>query len=89
MTVLKPLCDRNPYIDKYRYELLYFAEYYLGLFCLLEQKCSSEKKKQYYLEIITCDPRIYTIDLHKFIAMNQKVESISTQKLSGGSIIEL
>ena len=30
--------------------------FHQGLHCLLRQKQSSEKEKQYYLEIITCDP---------------------------------
>ena len=36
--------------------------FHLGLDCLLKQKQSSEKEIQGSLEIITCDPSIYTID---------------------------
>ena len=38
------------------------AAIHLGLDCLLKQKQSSEKEIQDSLEIITCDPSIYTID---------------------------
>ena len=45
--------------------------------CLLRQKQSSEKEIQFYFEIITCDPLIYTMDLPKFIVSIQKEELIS------------
>ena len=48
-----------------------------GLHCLLRRKQSEEKEIQYYSEIITCDPSIYTMDLPKFIVLNQKQLSIS------------
>ena len=35
------------------------------------------EKIQFHLEIITCDPWIYTMDHPKFIVSNQKEESIS------------
>ena len=34
--------------------------FHQGLHCLLRQKQFSEKEIQYYLEIITCDPLLYT-----------------------------
>ena len=36
--------------------------FHLGLYCLLRQKRSSEKEIQYYLEIISFDHSIYTMD---------------------------
>ena len=45
---------------------------------LLRQKPSSEKEIQFYLEIMTCDPLIFTMDHPKFIVSSQKEESIST-----------
>ena len=41
------------------------------LHCLLRQSPSSKKKiDMYYLEIITCDPLIYTMDHPKIIVSN-------------------
>ena len=40
--------------------------FHQGLHCLLRQKRSSEKK-QFYLEIVTCDPSNYAMDHSKFI----------------------
>ena len=53
-------------------EMLYHAAFYLGLYNLLRQKCSSEKKYNCCLEIITCDPSIYTMDYPKVIVSNWK-----------------
>ena len=36
-----------------------------------------EKKTQFYLKIITCDPSNYTKDHPKYIVSNQRIESIS------------
>ena len=47
-----------------------------GLHYLLRQKRSTEKEIQFYLEIITCNPSIYTMDHPKFTVLNQKEESI-------------
>ena len=41
-----------------------------NLHSLLGQKQSTEKELQFYLEIITFDPSIYTIDHPKFIVSN-------------------
>ena len=54
------------------------AAFYQGLHCLLRQKQSSETAIQFYLEIMTGDPSIYTMDHLKFIVSNQKEGSIST-----------
>ena len=44
------------------------AAFHQDLHCLPRQKSSAEKEIQFYLEIITCDPAIYTMDHSKFIA---------------------
>ena len=36
----------------------------------------------FYLEIITCDPLMYTMDLPKFIVSIQKEESISGKRVN-------
>ena len=46
-------------------------------FIMLRHKISLEKEIYVCLEIITCDPLRYTMDLLKFIVSNQKEESIS------------
>ena len=57
--------------------LLNAAFHHQGLHYLIRQKLSLEIKIQFYLEIITHDPSIYTIGHPKFIVSNQKEESIS------------
>ena len=52
------------------------AAFLQGLHCLQRKKRSSEKI-QFYLEIITCYPSIYTMEHPKFIVSNHKEESIS------------
>ena len=42
------------------------------------QKQSSKTEIQFYLEIISCDRSINTMDHSKYILSNQKEESIST-----------
>ena len=51
--------------------------FYQDLLCLLRQIISSEKEMQFYLEIITCDLSICTMNHAKFLMSNQKEESIS------------
>ena len=53
------------------------AAFNQDLHCLLRHKISSEKEIYFCLEIIICDPLMYTMDLHKFIVSNKKEESIS------------
>ena len=48
---------------------------------LAKTKRSSEKKYNFYLEIIPCDPWIYIMDHPKFIVSNKKEESISAQRV--------
>ena len=47
-------------------EMPHNVAFYLGLYCLLRQKQSLEKGRQFYLEII-CDSLIYTMNHPKFI----------------------
>ena len=56
-------------------EMPHDVAFHQGLHCLPRQKCTSEKEI-YFLEIITCDPSIYTMEHPKFIVSNQKEESI-------------
>ena len=48
-------------------EMMRNGAFHQGLNCMLT----------FYLEIITCDPSIYTMDHPKFIVSNQVEESIS------------
>ena len=63
-------------------EMPHHVAFHLGLHYLLRQKRSSEKEIQFYLENITCNPSIYTMDHPKFIVSNQKEESIKLQQIS-------
>ena len=58
-------------------EMLWNVAFHQDLHCLLRHKISSEKEIYFCLEIITCDPLMYPMDLLKFIVLNQKEESIS------------
>ena len=55
----------------------HIVAFHLGLHCLLRQKHSSEKETEFHLQIITCDPSMYTMDLLNFVVLNQRKESIS------------
>ena len=57
--------------------------------CLLRQKQSSEKEIQLYLEIITCNSLMYTMDIPKFIVSIQKEESISALRVNMSMAVEL
>ena len=48
-------------------EMPHSVAFHQGLHCLLIQNRSSEKRKHYFLEIIACDPSIYTKDNPKCI----------------------
>ena len=52
-------------------EMLHYAAFHQNLYCSPRQKRSSEKELQFYLEIITCDSLIYTMDHSKFIISDQ------------------
>ena len=64
------------------------AAFHQGPHCLLRQKQSSEKEIQFYFEIITCDPLMYTMDLPKFIVSIQKQESISALRVNMSMTVE-
>ena len=59
-------------------EMSHNIAFHQGLYYFLRQKQSPEKEINFYLEIITCDPSIYTM----FIVSNQKEEAIVHQGLS-------
>ena len=59
-------------------EMLHNATFHQGLNCLIRQTRSSEKEIQFYLEIITCDPLIHTINHFKCVVSSQKERSIRT-----------
>ena len=63
--------------SEYPAEMPHYVAFHLGLHCLPRQKRSSKKEIQFYLEIIACDPSIYTMGHFMFIVSNQKEESIS------------
>ena len=42
------------------YEMQHYAAFHKGLHCLLRLNRFSEEDIQFYLEIITCDPVLYT-----------------------------
>ena len=75
------LKTRNPNVGTFANsedpdEMPHDVAFHQGLHFLLRQKQSSEKEIQYFLEIITCDPFIYTmytcLDKQKFSAENCK-----------------
>ena len=51
-------------------EMPHNAAFHLGLHCLLRQKQTSEKDIKFYLEIITCDPLIFTMNHPKLYPTN-------------------
>ena len=51
-------------------EMSHYATFNQGPHCLPRQKQSSGKEMQFYFEIITCDPLIYTMNPLKFIVSN-------------------
>ena len=57
-------------------EMLLHAAFHQGPHCLLRKEQSLDKEIQFYLEIITCDPSIYTMDHPKSIVSNQKEEPV-------------
>ena len=57
------------------------VEFHRGLCCLLRQKQISEEEIQLYLEIVTCDPSISTMDHPKLVLSNQMEESISAYRI--------
>ena len=54
-----------------------------GMNCLLRQNRSSEKEMQYLLEIITCDPSIYTMGHPDLTVSNFLEYSIGPKRVRG------
>ena len=57
-------------------EMPHNVAFHQGLHCLPRQHQSSEKKYNMFLEIITCDPSIYTMHYSDFTASNLMGNSI-------------
>ena len=65
-------------------EIPHNEAFHQELHCLLRQNQSSEEEIQYYLEIKTCDPSIYTID-HPDLTVSKFMEnSIRLQRVKIG-----
>ena len=62
-------------------EMPHNVAFHQGQHYLIRQKTIFKEKIQYYLEIITFDPSINTMNHHRFIVSNQKEEYISTQRV--------
>ena len=62
-------------------EMPQYAAFHQGLHCLLRQNQSSEKNKQYLLEIMTCDPSVYTMDHPDFIICSFMENSIGLKRV--------
>ena len=63
-------------------EMLHKAAFHHGLHCLpRRQKWSSEQEIHFHLEIITCDPLIFTIVYPKSVVSNQKEEAICAKRV--------
>ena len=54
--------------------------FHQGLLCLLTQNSSTEKEKQYSLEIITRDPSVYIMDHSYFIVCSFMENSIGLKQ---------
>ena len=64
-------------------EMLHNAAFHQGLHCLLRQIRSSEKEIQYFLEIITCNPSIYTKEYHDLTVLTLIMEkSIDLERVT-------
>ena len=63
-------------------EMPHKVVFHQGLLCLQRQKTIFRERNTLYLEIITSDPSIHTMDHTKFILSNQKEESISSKGLN-------
>ena len=57
-------------------EMPHNVAFHQGLHCLTRQNQSSEKEIQYFFEIITRDPTVYTMDNPKLIACNKAFYTI-------------
>ena len=68
--------------------MLHKVAFHQGSTLFSKSKKYSEKKLQFYLEIITCDPLNYTIDHSKLIASIKKEEFIGSFKSSANNYTE-
>ena len=62
-------------------EMQHDVAFHLGLHCLLRPNQSSEKEIQYFLEIITRDPSIYTMNHPDLIACSFMENSIGLKRV--------
>ena len=69
--------------------MLWNAAFYQDLHRLLRHKISSEKEIYFCLEIIKCDPLMYTMGPLKFIVSNQKEDSISAFRVEMPMAVKL
>ena len=60
--------------------MLHHAAFLQGLHWLLSQNQISERKIQYFLKIITCDPSMYTMDNPDFIVLSFMENSIDLKR---------
>ena len=58
------------------------AAFHQGLHCLLRQNPSSERKIQYFQEIITYDPLVYTMEHPDFIVCSFLENSIGLKRFN-------
>ena len=65
-------------------EMLHNGALHQGLHCLLRHNQSSEKVIQYFLENITCELSIYTMDYPDFFVCSFMEKSISLKSVKGG-----
>ena len=62
------------------------AAFHQGLQCLLRQNQFSEKEIKFILEMITCEPSIYTMDRPDFIVCNCMKNSIGLKRVNSFKI---
>ena len=62
-------------------EMPHNAAFHQGLHCLLCHEQLQRKNNIFNVKIRTCDPSVYTTEHPKFIAANQKEESIRAYKV--------
>ena len=65
-------------------EMPHNVAFYQGLHYLLRQNWSSEKEIQHFLDIISCDPSIYTMDHSDSIVCSFMKNSIGLKRVSSG-----
>ena len=62
-------------------DMLHNLAFHQGLHYLLRKIRSTEKEKQYFGEIIICDPSIYTMDHPAFIVCSFMENSIGVKRV--------